>query len=67
MEILELERTTTGIKILLAELNSMLEMVEKSMNLKHVNKIYHHEEPRKKKIKEKWTETQGPKGQHLMA
>lgn len=53
MEILELERTTTGIKILLAELNSMLEMVEKSMNLKHVNKIYHHEEPRKKKIKEK--------------
>lgn len=40
MEILELERTVTIIKILLVELNSILEIVEKSVNLKHINKIY---------------------------
>lgn len=40
MEILELERTVTIIKILLIELNSILEIVENSVNLKHINKIY---------------------------
>lgn len=39
MEILKLERTMTVIKNVLVEL-SMLEMIEKSVNLKSVNKIY---------------------------